>query len=73
MRIDKDGNDVQTLGSFLVSTYIDCVQLCLANSQCRYIVKSGNVCYLKQATPSTSKCATNDECAVVLGIFCQVT
>jgi hypothetical protein len=48
---------------------MDCVKQCLENSQCRYIVKSGQRCFLKATTPIGGPCAPNDECAVVLGKF----
>ncbi len=69
VRIDKDGNDARALDIFIVSSYLDCVKQCLENSQCRYIVKSGQRCFLKATTPIGGPCAPNDECAVVLGKF----
>jgi hypothetical protein len=67
VRIDRDGSDAKSLESFKVSTYIECIQYCLSNSECHYIVRSGNTCFLKASTPLSGPCAKTDECAVVLG------
>ena len=69
VRIDRDGSDSKSLESFKVSTYIECIQNCLSNSQCHYIVKSGDTCFLKASTPVSGPCAKTDECAVVLGKY----
>ena len=66
IRIDKDGDDAKDLESYIVSSYLDCIKLCLNSPQCRYIVKSGQRCFLKATTPISGPCARNDECAVVL-------
>jgi hypothetical protein len=67
VRIDRDGTDAKSLESFKVSSYIECIQYCLSNSECHYIVKSGDTCFLKASTPLSGPCAKTDECAVVLG------
>lgn len=54
------------LDTIIVLTYLECIKLCLANPQCRFIVRSGKYCYLKASTPTTGPCASQDECAVVL-------
>ncbi len=74
--MNKDGHDAKELWSGSASTFLDCVNKCLATPNCKFVVKSGSKCFLKASTPTTGPCAPNDECAVVLskklGVFFPV-
>ena len=69
IKVNKDGGEATNLEIFQVTSYLECIKLCLDNLKCRFIVKSDKFCFLKPTTPASSTCAINDECAVVLGNF----
>jgi hypothetical protein len=64
--VNQDGDDALLLETLQVSSYLECVKYCLANTQCHFIVKAGRNCYLKASTPTTSSCGPNQECAIIL-------
>ena len=69
VKVDQNGDNALDIDNFQVSSYIECIKNCLANSQCHFIVKSGRTCYLKASTPTNSPCDPYNECAVVLSIL----